>query len=347
MAGNDIQQLTFGAGSSGLAPLSIAYSEPNLSPLITAIQQRMKNAQNARENEIALQTLASREQIAQQEMQLKRDEFNAEGPLRDAQIENYKALADYHKKMGTAQAGAIKSEWQYKASLVPQIADFNNEVSNMSQQYEIGSEDWYAAFGPITQKYAEVLAANPQPLTMWDNRAKAASGAIAQGQLRTASSLNSASDRYQVPVPALGELQEAVDGPQEKVEFTIPKNKWGGGGEKMMVGPNDVWDRNPDGSWYSYYSKDEPNWKNSQPVSLAKVRADPYRDSKYRAVTIQAPQVEPIVAASRALSGPLRGNGVAPQWAYSLRGRPGQQQQAQRWVRDPTTGQLVPAQPTP
>src|SRR5262249_21872435 len=144
MAGDAVDSLTFGTGASGLAPATIGYL--NAGALMTAIQQRNQNAQNARNIELQLQEMSSRAQIAQDEMQLKRDEFNAEGPLREAQIENYKALANYHNRMGKAQSDAITKQWQYNASLVPQMGEFNSRVRDLADKYEVGSSDWWNGY---------------------------------------------------------------------------------------------------------------------------------------------------------------------------------------------------------
>jgi hypothetical protein len=332
-SGGGISALTFGTGASGLAPATISYGSINLNPLMTAIQSRLRNAQNARENELALQQMALREKIAQSEMQLKREQFEAEGPLRAAQTENYRALADYHNRMGMAQSDAITKEWQYKRSLVPQLSEYSDALEELGKQYEIGSDDWWTARGPIDQEFSEIRA-TPTGMQMsnaYDQRGTRASAAIAQGQLRTSQSLNDFAARYQIPMTAISQLQEAVDSPT--------KFQASAGGLT-----NDVWGKNPDGSRYAYFPKDEK--MAAQPASLAVVNAMSPEDkaANYRAVTIQAPQVESIVAASRALSGPLRGNGVAPTWAYSLRG--GQPRQRRTVTRD-ANGNLVVQPATP
>jgi len=339
MASDGIDPVTFQTGASGLAPATITYGSLNLQPLMTAMQQRARNAQNARENELALQQLAMKEKLAQDEMQLKRDQFNAEGPLREAQIANYHSLADYHNRMGKAQADAITKEWQYNRSLAPELAKFSTDVNSIDAQP--GSDDWWNKYSAIQNNYAEVLATpvGQRVQGMYDTRGTRASTAIAQAQQRTADSLNNSVSKYGIPMSAVSLLQQSVD---EPTQFQASA-----GGLT-----NDVWGKTQDGSRYAYFPKSPTGAidPHADPVSLSEVNAaDPEDQAKYRKVTIAAPQVESILAASRALSGPMSGSGVAPRWAYSLRGgQPpgsGTSGKTQRWVRDPTTGQLVPAQP--
>lgn len=330
--GGGISALTFGTGASGLAPPTISYGSIDLKPLMTAMQQRMKNAQNARENEIALQQLAMREKLAQDEMQLKRDQFAAEGPLRAAQIENYHALANYHNRMGKAQSDAITKEWQYNASLVPQLSNYSTAMNDLSKKYDVGSEDWWTARNALENEYTDVLATQPgmRLQGIYDQRGTRASTAIGQAQLRTAASLNNVVEKYQIPLTAINDLQQSVDRP---TQFVASAGGFTSG----------AWGKNQDGSRYAYFPYD-PNGKvdpKLPPVPLADVTAADPEDVKrnYRKVTIDAPQLEPILSAARALSGPLRGNGTAPPWAYSLRGKATEGIKKRRY--DPGSGKYI------
>jgi hypothetical protein len=325
---SDVQFETFPTGASGLAPAVIGYSEPNLQPLMTAMQQRMRNAQNARENELALQQMAMREKLAQDEMQLKRDQFAAEGPLRQAQIENYHALADYHNRMGKAQSDAIKSQWQYNASLAPQLAEYHDAMRDLNTRFDIGSNDWWTNRNAMENDFSELLSTDPgsKAQAAWDTRGQRASIALAQGHQRTADSLKNTWANYDVPETAIGTLQSAVDADEAKLAGYTPSQRIayqrGYGGQ--LPTSSDVWGVNPNGSRFAYFpttidGKADPH---AGPASLSAVNALDSDEitKKYRKVTIEAPQVESIVAASRALNPVLRGNGIAPQWAYSLRG---------------------------
>jgi hypothetical protein len=261
--------------------------------------------------------------MAQETMQLKRDEFAAEEPLRQAQIGLAGAHADYYRRMGTAQADSITKEWQYRRSLVPELSAYTDKIEELGKEYPIGSDDWWTARSPIDQEYSEVLATpgGMQLRNSYDTRGTRASAAIAQGQLRTQAQLDNAAAKYGIPMAAISSLQQAVDEPT--------KFQASAGGLT-----NDVWGQKEDGSRFAYFPKDDPK---AQPASLAEInKLSDDEKANYRQITIEKPQVESIVSAARALSGPLRGNGVAPAWAYSLRGHPSQT--TRKRVYDPVSG---------
>src|SRR6266576_3462491 len=130
MAG-DYQQVTFGTGASGLTPASITYGGIDTRPLMTAIQQRMLNQQRAQELQLNIQKLSQDANLREQQFGLEREKMHADDDLRAAQMENYYAMADYHRAAAKQTASGMKSKWQYEAQFVPQIADWENEVRSI------------------------------------------------------------------------------------------------------------------------------------------------------------------------------------------------------------------------